>query len=169
MANLDEFTECTAVADSTCSVCEEEHTGTLGFTSQSQDKENEEDEDISYDVHLCKECLFTETEGRFKNKNIQQVVREFEEVRFIETDEEDNIVINTTSVLGELVHIHYTTETNQVKQEQNQQAVIVTVLELTGTSEIFNSSGEFVAQPSPYVDVAEKVISQHNEQRVKNL
>lgn len=174
MPNLDEFTECTEVADATCSVCESEHTGTLSFRSTSEaskdetDSENDSDLKTDYDLKLCKHCLF-EAEGRFKNQDIQAVIRKFEEVRYIETNEDDNIVINTTSVLGDLSHIHYTTETTQVKERQNNQAVIVTIVELAGPSEIFDSTGQFIASPSPYTDVAQQVVTQHNEQRVENL
>lgn len=116
-------------------------------------------EDAHHSVSCCARC-FLSTEGRFKNQSPVEVLRKHEDISeqgILVYD--DKVVVETTSPFGDFNHVHYTESgfsprSGRDSRNGDEVQVLESDSKLTGTSEVFDSDGQFVRSPATYSDVA---------------
>lgn len=149
MPQLDSFDAAHPASDRVCTDCGE-HRGTMQFWTTPMDGEP--------DAALCIHCLLT-APGKFNGSPAVDLLRDHETVEEVYLNDNNNLIIETTSSLGTFHHVYYLESTlvanNASFTSQGLHDATATVdIDITGASEVFNSDGEFVYAPSVYRDVA---------------
>lgn len=151
---LDEFREATTDSHAVCSECGAEG-GCLALWT-------EHETDQPADILLCLRCLF-DSEGRYKHQPPEYLLREFETIKTVE-ERDDAVIITAESDLGRVKYLHHVdTSVSVVHTEADHRVQVVQFRKgrtLTGEVEAFTASGEYLADVSPYVDLAREHISE---------
>lgn len=160
MPDLDTFMEMQASEDATCSECS--RSGAFKFWRNRIDAPDGEE-----DSALCGACLLNSTDGRFKNESPARIIREKETVKQSYITQENTLCIETTSFLGDFTHVFYLEDAMEASgaEHSNEEGTHITATktkQLTGESEVFCETDEFVYEPSVYQDIAVEVLQQYN-------
>lgn len=106
---------------------------------------------------LCKSCFMRV--GRKTNIPVGTTLMKCETVDCVHLDDDNNVIIETSSPLGNFSHVYYTSTANAPTGDLSEGEPETERTGLTGVSEVFDDTGQFAFEPSPYTELAESIVS----------
>lgn len=160
MKQLDQFTAIDHVQNATCDAC--------GVTGSMIGLWTHHKQETTPDTTVCPEC-FLGMDGRFRNQEPETAFAQFQDRTRVELHD-DRIEIHSTSPFGEYSHVHYTEPAVcPVEPDDNreQPSSVTSCIQLTGESELFENSGDAIANRASFSDVATRAVLEENHHSFK--